>query len=119
LPVICLYLTKRALRKDKQTLDRRPTQPEAEGSQPIHIPISSLEEPTSEEAEKGSTAEDQVVAAPVYVAARVYVASTESDKFHDPACRWARQIRPEHRIEFSNREEALAQDLSPCQTCRP
>ncbi|MCJ7548940.1 MAG: hypothetical protein MUQ30_04590, partial [Anaerolineae bacterium] len=36
-----------------------------------------------------------------------FVGSTERDRFHIPACRWARQIQEAHRISFETREAAL------------
>ena len=48
-----------------------------------------------------------------------FVGSTERDRFHIPACRWARQIREAHRISFETREAALEKVYAPCGSCKP
>ncbi|MGC9350336.1 MAG: hypothetical protein ACP5JG_19495 [Anaerolineae bacterium] len=53
------------------------------------------------------------------VAEPAYVASEDSDRFHVPTCRWARQIKPENRIELPDRETALRKGYIPCGSCQP
>lgn len=48
-----------------------------------------------------------------------YWASSKSDKFHKPACRWAQRISPQNLIMFKNREEALKAGYKPCKECKP
>jgi hypothetical protein len=124
LPVICLYVTKRMLRKDKRakrTLNRKrtPAGPPKARSEPIRIPITLPDDSTTPEERPSSEPETTEAVDPSPEAEPRYVASTESDKFHRPECRWARQIRPGRRIDLSDREEALARDLTPCKTCNP
>jgi len=61
--------------------------------------------------EQGKTAEK----APVYR----YVASKNSEVFHYVWCRYAQKIKPENRIYFFTREEAIASGRRPCKVCRP
>jgi hypothetical protein len=124
LPVICIYLTKRMLRKGKRPLaSKGPTaEPKTSGSHPIRIPIQIEKSQPPEPAGATPAPEEYDTpegATPPPEAAVRYVASTESDKFHDPQCRWAHQIHQEHRINLTDREEALARGLVPCGTCRP
>jgi micrococcal nuclease len=39
--------------------------------------------------------------------------------FHRADCQWARKIKPENRIEYATREDAIADGLRPCGVCRP
>lgn len=124
LPVICLYLTKRMLRKEKRSKralkrKRTPAKPPKAESQPVRIPITLPDDPTTPQDFPSSESETTEAVEPSPEAEPQYVASTESDKFHRPGCRWARQIRSERRIDLSDREEALARDLVPCKTCNP
>ena len=49
----------------------------------------------------------------------VYAASKNSKKFHRSDCRWAVKIKPENRIEFSARQEAIDKGYAPCKVCKP
>lgn len=46
-----------------------------------------------------------------------YVGSIESDKYHYPDCRWAKNINPENEIWFKTIEEAQNKGYKPCGTC--
>lgn len=46
-----------------------------------------------------------------------YVGSIDSDKYHNPSCRWVKKILPENEIWFDSVEDAEAQGYSPCGTC--
>lgn len=46
-----------------------------------------------------------------------YVGSVESDKYHYPGCRWAKNINPENEIWFKTIEEAQNKGYKPCGTC--
>jgi hypothetical protein len=48
-----------------------------------------------------------------------YVASTTSDKYHRPDCRYAEKIKSENRIEFFDVWEAREAGYSPCKVCNP
>lgn len=121
LPVVCLYLTRRMLRREDRPLARKctPARPPSSGSQPIRIPIHVPEAESSEATVPAEEPLTGAVTQSLSEGAPRYLASTESDKFHVPGCRWARQIRQEHRIELSDREDAQARGLIPCKTCNP
>ncbi|BER92722.1 MBL fold metallo-hydrolase [Atrimonas thermophila] len=48
-----------------------------------------------------------------------YVASKNSSVFHYPWCSYAQKIKPENKIYFSTREEAVASGRRPCKVCKP
>ena len=48
-----------------------------------------------------------------------YVASSESDKYHTPNCRWAKKILDENAIWFDTAEAAQKSGYSACGTCNP
>lgn len=48
-----------------------------------------------------------------------YWGSKKSDKFHYPSCNWAQKIKPENKIIFTTREEALKAGYVPCKVCQP
>lgn len=48
-----------------------------------------------------------------------YVASTNSDKFHEPSCSQAKRIKEGNKITFSSREDAINAGYSPCSICCP
>lgn len=48
-----------------------------------------------------------------------YIQVDGSFRFHRPGCRSVRDIKIGHYREFLNREEALAEGLSPCRNCKP
>lgn len=50
---------------------------------------------------------------------KVYVASSESDKYHKPSCRYAKSILESNRHWFSSASDASAAGYSPCGTCNP
>lgn len=52
-------------------------------------------------------------------AAAAFVGSLESDRFHVPGCRWARNIEATNRVTFASREEASKAGYIACQTCQP
>ncbi len=63
-----------------------------------------------------ATADAAPTAQPITLA---YVASKAGKVFHLPSCASARNIKPENRVEFAGREEAIAKGLSPCKRCKP
>lgn len=48
-----------------------------------------------------------------------FVGSLQSDKYHYPTCRWAKEIKPENEIWFKNAEDAKAHGYKPCGVCKP
>lgn len=48
-----------------------------------------------------------------------YIGSSESDKFHYPSCRFAKEISAENVIEFASREEAVNRGYTACGVCHP
>lgn len=49
----------------------------------------------------------------------VYVGSVDSDKYHNPSCRFAKEIPPENEIWFDSIEDAQNSGYSPCGGCHP
>ena len=47
-----------------------------------------------------------------------YVGSAESDKYHDPDCRHAKNIKESNEIWFTSTEDAEANGYKPCGTCQ-
>ena len=50
---------------------------------------------------------------------RSYVASNDSDRYHFPSCRWAKEIHEENLISFSSVDEAKAAGYVSCGSCNP
>lgn len=48
-----------------------------------------------------------------------FVASSSSNIFHKPDCRWAQNISQENLIKYKSREEAIKAGKRPCKTCNP
>lgn len=48
-----------------------------------------------------------------------YVASSNSDKFHEPSCSQAQRINEGNKITFSSRDEAINAEYEPCGICYP
>jgi len=48
-----------------------------------------------------------------------YVASSSSDIFHKPDCRWAKNISPENLVTYKTREQAVKAGKRPCKWCKP
>jgi len=48
-----------------------------------------------------------------------FVGSVDSDKYHYPDCRWAKEIKPENEIWFDSVDEARAAGYMPCKVCGP
>lgn len=48
-----------------------------------------------------------------------YVGSLQSDKYHNPSCRYAEKIEPENEIWFDTVEEAQSMGYEPCGVCHP
>lgn len=48
-----------------------------------------------------------------------YVASSDSNKFHDPYCTQAKRIKDSNKITFSSRDEAISAGYESCEICNP
>lgn len=48
-----------------------------------------------------------------------FVGSAGRAAFHRTSCQWAKRIKPENRMEYAAREEALDAGLESCKVCRP
>jgi hypothetical protein len=48
-----------------------------------------------------------------------YVASSKSNKYHYPTCRWAVKIKPENLVTFKSAKEAVDAGYAPCSVCKP
>lgn len=48
-----------------------------------------------------------------------YVGSSESDKYHNPNCRWAKNIKDYNVVYFATEDEAISSGYVPCGTCNP
>lgn len=47
----------------------------------------------------------------------VYVGSKNSNKYHLPTCRWAKQIKPQNLVCFKSAEDAMAKGYQPDKNC--
>ncbi|MEG6615417.1 stalk domain-containing protein [Peptococcaceae bacterium 1198_IL3148] len=48
-----------------------------------------------------------------------FVGSAESDKYHEPGCRYAEKITAENKVWFKDAADAQAQGYAPCGVCKP
>lgn len=48
-----------------------------------------------------------------------FVGSSESDKYHEPKCRWTSTINDSNLVHFDTEEEARNAGYQPCGTCEP
>ena len=48
-----------------------------------------------------------------------FVASSNSNKFHEPYCSQAQRISDANKITFSSRDEAINESYEPCEICYP
>lgn len=92
--------------------DIAPAAPDApiEASEPTERPVSEaiashVSEPVTETTSPKSSG--------------VYVGSVDSDKYHNPGCRFAKEILPENEIWFDSAEDAQNSGYSPCGGCHP
>lgn len=56
---------------------------------------------------------------PPTIEQKVYVGSTQSNKYHKPTCRHAKNIKPENEIWFDSANEAILNGYEPCGVCKP
>lgn len=48
-----------------------------------------------------------------------YIGHKDTKKFHYPACKWGKKIKPENQVWFNSREEAINKGYAPCKVCKP
>lgn len=48
-----------------------------------------------------------------------YVASKNSQVFHKPGCRWAKNIKPGNLVGYDSRDAAIKAGRRPCKSCNP
>lgn len=49
----------------------------------------------------------------------LYIGNKNSKRFHLPTCRSVTQMSEKNKVEFSSREEAIANHYTPCGDCNP
>lgn len=47
----------------------------------------------------------------------VFVGSKNSNKYHIPTCRWAKQIKPQNLVCFKSAEDAVSKNYQPDKNC--
>ena len=49
-----------------------------------------------------------------------YILNTNTKKFHNPGCRWVKQMKDSNKEEFTgSRDEVIKNGYKPCGTCKP
>jgi len=48
-----------------------------------------------------------------------FVGSKISNKYHDPECVWAEEMKRENRVWFETADDAQAAGYEPCPNCLP
>ena len=81
-----------------------------EASEPTEQPVSEAVAPPDTEPVTETTSQKS---------SGVYVGSVDSDKYHNPSCRFAKEILPENEIWFDSIEDAQNSGYSPCGCCHP
>ncbi len=59
------------------------------------------------------------VSLPSKTSKNIYIGHKGTKKFHLLSCKWAGKIKPENRVEFSTRQEAIDKGYIPCKVCKP
>lgn len=97
---------------DSTASDIDPAAPAApiEASEPTEQPVSEAVAPPDTEPVTETTSQKS---------SGVYVGSVDSDKYHNPSCRFAKEILPENEIWFDSAEDAQNSGYSPCGGCHP
>lgn len=99
--------------------DIAPAAPNApiEASEPTEQPVSeAVASPAAEPVPEISTPIAETTSPK---SSGVYVGSVDSDKYHNPSCRFAKEILPENEIWFDSAEDAQNSGYSPCGGCHP
>lgn len=45
--------------------------------------------------------------------------SKQTNKYHNPSCRWAQKIKPSNLVKFQTTQEAAKAGYVPCKVCKP
>lgn len=53
------------------------------------------------------------------VGSGAYVGSKNSDKYHEPSCKWAQKIKPSNEVWFDSKEAAQSAGYIACKVCKP
>ncbi len=79
--------------------------------QPYQYTPQKVPEPKAEEPE--------AVPEPAPVESGRFVGSTQSDRYHNPSCRHAKNILSQNEIWFDSAQDAKSKGYVPCGVCRP
>ena len=82
---------------------------------PAKTPVEELVETDAEE--KPAASVDPEQAFKDKLLQYTFVGSKESDKYHEPTCRWTDKINDSNLVHFDSAEEAKAAGYLPCGTC--
>lgn len=85
-------------------------QPQGQKADPA-TPAEETQEPID------SPAQDKLAETPVQ-SSGTFVGSVDSNKYHNPGCRFAKNILPKNEIWFDTREAAQAAGYEPCGVCQ-
>lgn len=96
-----------------QEVQDQKTEPTQEAQEPVGDTTPPEEQIQEPPAPTQDPAENQPVQSD-----GTYVGSVDSDKYHIPGCRFAKEILPENEIWFDTKEEAQAAGYSPCGVCQ-
>lgn len=73
----------------------------------------------SELSTSSSSGDDQDTSSSSSSNSGTFVASSNSNKFHEPYCSQAQRISDANKITFSSRDEAINAGYEPCEICYP
>lgn len=96
-----------------------PSEKEETPETPVVSEIVIQEESVEQDKHESLTNKQEPKKPSVQSSATIYVGSDESDKYHKPNCRWAKEINEENLINFESIDEAKTAGYSSCGTCRP
>ena len=127
IPAVCFYLSKYLANQGRATLRRRRASQQDDSHfaesrrapEPIRIPIREEALSIDGEADVSAPVTETTPLEQTKAPTAPFVGSTQRDRFHIPACRWATRIRTTHLISFATREAALENGYTPCGTCKP
>ncbi|PIR73502.1 MAG: hypothetical protein COU40_02060 [Candidatus Moranbacteria bacterium CG10_big_fil_rev_8_21_14_0_10_35_21] len=72
---------------------------------------------TSASASEAQKSAPEAQIAPTSTSDCAFVGSKNSDKYHLPTCRWAKQIKPENIVCFKSGEDASIKGYQPDKNC--
>ena len=101
---------------DSADADSEPIESDIATTEPAD-PIEPTEQPVSEAI--ASPVSEPVAETTSPKSSGVYVGSIDLDKYHNPGCRFAKEILPENEIWFDSAEDAQNSGYLPCGGCHP